>query len=154
MQRSGQVMHTYVMRCAIWYHLYNLNNVKNTHGGLLLLVKSKSLLRACNFTKSNTPPWVFFTFFKLYKWYQIAPSITYMYYTYIFEPATLLKVALFHGCFSRFLNCTNGTKLRSASHICIIYTFLKTFGESIFSVSCKLVFSPSVSITQNLVGRT
>ena len=45
---------------AIWYHFYNLKNVKNTHGGVRLL----------NFTKSNTPPWVFFTFFKLYKWYQ------------------------------------------------------------------------------------
>ena len=22
-----------VMFCAIWYHLYNLNNMKNTHGG-------------------------------------------------------------------------------------------------------------------------
>ena len=22
----------YVMFCAIWYHLYNLKNVKNTHG--------------------------------------------------------------------------------------------------------------------------
>ena len=29
------------------------------------------------FTKSNTPPWEFFTFFKLYKWYQIAQSISY-----------------------------------------------------------------------------
>ena len=27
-------------------------------------------------TKSNTPSWVFFTFFKLYKWYQIAQNIT------------------------------------------------------------------------------
>ena len=27
------------MRCAIWQHLYNLKNVKNTHGGLLILVK-------------------------------------------------------------------------------------------------------------------
>ena len=26
-------------------------------------------------------------------------------------PAILLKVALLHGCFSRFLNCTNVTKL-------------------------------------------
>ena len=26
---------------------------------------------ACNFTKSSTPSWVFFTFLKLYKWYQI-----------------------------------------------------------------------------------
>ena len=33
--------------------------------------------KACNFTKSNTPPWVFFTFFKLYKWYQIAQSASY-----------------------------------------------------------------------------
>ena len=28
-----------VMRCAVWYHLYNLKNVKNTHGGVLILVK-------------------------------------------------------------------------------------------------------------------
>ena len=27
------------------------------------------------------------------------------------KPATLLKVLLLHGCFSRFLNCTNGTKI-------------------------------------------
>ena len=27
------------MRCAIWYHLHNLKNVKNTHEGVLLLVK-------------------------------------------------------------------------------------------------------------------
>ena len=33
--------------------------------------------KACNFTKINTPPWVFFTFLKLYKWYQIALRITY-----------------------------------------------------------------------------
>ena len=32
---------------------------------------------ACNFTKSNILPWVFFTFFKLCKWYQIAQHITY-----------------------------------------------------------------------------
>ena len=30
---------SYVVRCAIWYHLYNLKNVKNTHGGVLILVK-------------------------------------------------------------------------------------------------------------------
>ena len=46
-----------VMRCAIWYHLYNLKHVKNTHGGVLLLVKSQA--KACNFNKSNTPPWLF-----------------------------------------------------------------------------------------------
>ena len=29
----------YVMLCAIWYHFYNLRNVKNIHGRVLLLVK-------------------------------------------------------------------------------------------------------------------
>ena len=28
-----------MMRYTIWYHLHNLKNVKNTHGGVLLLVK-------------------------------------------------------------------------------------------------------------------
>ena len=33
------------MFCAIWYHLKNFKNVKNTYGGVLLLVKlqAKSL---------------------------------------------------------------------------------------------------------------
>ena len=34
---------------------------ENTHGGV----------------RTNTPPWLFFTFFKLYKWYQIAQRVTY-----------------------------------------------------------------------------
>ena len=33
---------------------------------------------ACNFTRSNTLPWVFFTFSKFYSWYQIAQRITYL----------------------------------------------------------------------------
>ena len=55
------------MPCAIWHCLYNLKNVKNTHGGMLLLVN-----------KSNTLPWVFLTFFKLHKWYQTAQRTTYV----------------------------------------------------------------------------
>ena len=67
----------YVMLCAIWYNLYNSNNVKNAHAGVLRLVKLQ-----------------------------------------VFRPQLyLLKVTLLHGCFSRLLNCTNDTKLRSASYI-------------------------------------
>ena len=33
------LIYHYVVRCIIWYHLYNLKNVKNTRGGMLLLVK-------------------------------------------------------------------------------------------------------------------
>ena len=62
----------YMMFCAIWYHFYNLKNVKNTHRGVLLLG---------------------------------------------YKPETLIKVTLHHGCFSRFLNCTSGTKSRNASNI-------------------------------------
>ena len=53
----------YEMICAICYHLYNLINVKNTNGGVLL---------------SNTRPWGFSRFIKLYKRYQIAQRITYI----------------------------------------------------------------------------
>ena len=44
--------------------MYSLKNKKNTHGGVLLLVKLQIFS-------------LFFTFFKLYKWYQIAQHITY-----------------------------------------------------------------------------
>ena len=63
------VRYSYEMLCTIWYHLYNLKNVKKSHGRVLLL-------KVCSFTKSSTPPWVFFMIFKLYKWYQIAQRIT------------------------------------------------------------------------------
>ena len=67
--RTGKLLHLWCFArfgtiCTIY-----LNNVKNTHGGVLLLVK---LQAKSYFTKSNIPRWVFFTFFKLYKCYQIA----------------------------------------------------------------------------------
>ena len=49
-------------------------NVKNVHGGVILLVKLQA--EAYNFTKSNTPPWVFLTLFKMYIWNQIVQHIT------------------------------------------------------------------------------
>ena len=52
------------------------------------------------------------------------------------KPTTLLKLTLFHGCFSRFLNCTNGIKLRKVPHI------TKKF-HSIISITH---FTPLVSI--------
>ena len=51
-----------VMHCAIWYHLWELKNAKKA--------------KACNFNKSNIPPWVFFMLLKLYKRYQITQSIS------------------------------------------------------------------------------
>ena len=50
----------YVLRCAIWYYLDSLKNVKNTNVGVLHLVKVQA--EACNLTKRNAAPRVFFTF--------------------------------------------------------------------------------------------
>ena len=61
--------------------IYSLKNVKNSHGGVLLLVKLQG--SDYNFTKSNIPPWVFFMFFKLQKWYQIAQSVSYSNYNLV-----------------------------------------------------------------------
>ena len=83
--RWVEVVKRNVVHCSIWYHLYNLKNVKNIHGGVLLLVKLQA--SACNFTKSNTPLWVFFTFFKLYEWYQIAQRTTYN-YTFLYKDSS------------------------------------------------------------------
>ena len=50
------------------------------------------------------------------------------------KPATLLKLTLLHGCFSRFLNCTNATKSRNASQMWLNSQFpasLITFTEEI-----------------------
>ena len=33
------------------------------------------------------------------------------------KPASLRKLTLLHGCFSRFLNCTNGTKSHNVPHL-------------------------------------
>ena len=72
---NGLAVNHFVVRCAISYHVDNLENVKNTHEGVLLLVKLHA--EACNFTKSNSPSWVFFTFFKLYESCKIAQSTTF-----------------------------------------------------------------------------
>ena len=48
---------------TIGYHSHNLKTVKNTLWVVL--------------PKSNTSPWVFFKFFKLYKWYQNPQSLAY-----------------------------------------------------------------------------
>ena len=56
-QGSINSISTNEMFFAICHHLYNLKNVKNSHGEVLLLVKL--LAKTCNFTKNCTLPWMF-----------------------------------------------------------------------------------------------
>ena len=53
-------------------------------------------------------------------------------------PATLLKVTLIHGSFSRFLNCKNGTKSRKASHI---YTRISILNQILHFKAFTLLIS-------------
>ena len=61
------------MLCAIWYHLQNLKNVKNTYEGVILLIKLQL------YEKYQYSIGVFHVF-KLNKRYQIAQSVTYCVY--------------------------------------------------------------------------
>ena len=68
------------------------HNCRNRSGAL------RDLVPFVQFKKREKHPWKRVNFSKL-------------------KPATLLKLTLFHGCFSRSLNFTNGAKSRNASHI-------------------------------------
>ena len=52
--------------------------------------------------------------------------------------ATLLKVTLLHGCFSRFQNCTDGTKSGKASDMLQPIYFDREMG--FINVSVEVVF--------------
>ena len=79
-----------VMLCAIWYHFYNLKNVKNTHGAVLPVLKLQA--STSNATKKNTSPWGFCTFLKLYEWCQITKK----HFNNSFETFTLHSDFTFH----------------------------------------------------------
>ena len=57
---GGIQIYKYETLCTIWCDLCNLKNEKNTHGGVLILIKLQT--ETCNFTKSDTPSCLFFPF--------------------------------------------------------------------------------------------
>ena len=98
---------------------------KNYSGDHKLFLKSlkipgtfKKNINICD-TLRNLVPFVKFKEWEKQPW----RSVT-------FRPATLLKVTLLHGCFSGFLYCTNGTKLR-----CHIYQKILLLSKYFF---CKV----------------
>ena len=70
------------------------------HGGVLILVKLQAS-PFVQFKKREKHPWRNVNYSKVAG----------------LKPATLLKLTLLHGCFLRFLYCTNGTKSRNAPHL-------------------------------------
>ena len=56
-------------------------------------------------------------------WYHLYNLKTWRSVAFSTKVTLLLNVTLFHGCFTRFLNCINGTKLRNASQLYCLYIF-------------------------------
>ena len=61
-----------------------------------------------------------------------------------YQAFSLLKITLLHGCFSRFLNCTNGTKLRRASHIFCSFMEKQCFFVNIINIE-KFLFKIKIA---------
>ena len=55
--------------------LLDANERNSLQLSVMILISCLCRAFACNFTKSNTPPWMFFTFLKLYEWYQMASQL-------------------------------------------------------------------------------
>ena len=60
-----------------------------------------------NFTRINAPLWVFSTFFKLYKWYQITHRIT------IYQPLFLMKINFNKKSFGSWKQCMTSAIMSS-----------------------------------------
>ena len=74
----------------------------------------------CNFTKIKTPPWVFFMFFKLYKWYQIAQrTIVFHKSYYFFNP-----------------NCPGGEWAHCAHPLCRFFDCCILTGRALKLILC------------------
>ena len=86
------------MLCAIWYHLYNSKNLRNTDGGVFDLVP-----------------------FIQFKNLRNTDGGVLLLVNCMLQPATLLEVTLLHECFSRVLNSTKCTKSCKASQILVQY---------------------------------
>ena len=70
-----RILHEIVVRCVIWYHLYNLKNLKSTHGGVLILITLlhgyfSRFLNCTNATKSCSASHIDY-------WYIIIRNIKY-----------------------------------------------------------------------------
>ena len=109
--------------CAICYHLYELKNAKATHGGVMLLVKFH--VSPASWIKVSFLHGFSSTFFKLYKWYQIAQSITKCIHWHLFSFLTQKRRII-------ILQLNNCDKIRC---IYYIWDFMSSFKKDNFTVS-------------------
>ena len=124
------MLKVYQMFCAIRYQLFNLNNVKNTHGGTSRNVKLeeckaaglhyswKYIIRR-NVNSDLSIVTIFWSLVEsigvIKKMKEILLTEKEMVFLVLLYFHALLNVIILHGCFSRFLNCSISIKYRDAS---------------------------------------
>ena len=106
--------------CAIWFHLYKLKNLKNTHGGALFLVKLQviQIVRNC---ASTTNMKLHATFFEVqtilvnYYWESFTEGVL------IYREKILARVIIFQWITNReyFFKGSNVTPVK------VLFIFLK-----------------------------
>ena len=113
------------MFCTIWYRLYNFKNVKNTHGGMSLLVKLHAYITHGNikevmstqiFLYILTIFWSLVESIGVSKWKKIYWQKK-RWYSYVIIFPCITKSNNPRWVFFTFLNCTNGIKSSNASNI-------------------------------------
>ena len=85
------ILKVYQIFCSIWYHEYNFKNVKNTHGGMSLLVTLQVYI-----TKSNTPWWVFLIFYLIFRTVLSFTCLSHKFLVRINENELFQHVAFLH----------------------------------------------------------
>ena len=71
--------------CMKKQYIYEYCDVLHDLVPFVQFKKREKPMEECHFHLSSIPPWVFFTFFKLYKWYQIKQNITIFIYVLVFH---------------------------------------------------------------------
>ena len=98
-------------------------------------------MKVCDFTKSNYPPWVFFTFIKSCKWHQIVQSIQYV--------VSFTEIGIFHCTY--MINVLKGQniKLQNILTMRIYYFIIWKFEDNYFHHMLFWKIRNTQSVTSN-----
>ena len=99
LKKTPTYKNTHVMRCEMWYHLYNLKNAKNTHGGVLILVKLQA-------SAQRTTHDIYFTGSQYLQFVIIVFVSRFQYFPFFFRSSEIRPTLK-----------TKGTKLEKSKHV-------------------------------------
>ena len=139
-----------MVRCTIWYYLYNFEKCEKHRWRSVNFRKV-----AGNFTKISTLSWVFFTFFKLYKWYQTAQRTTYI-LSYVWVRSSNKMIPIYFLRLSKVWRILHHRSVgwvhkKMLLNACTFWHFLLFFIIKIVFLSFLFVFFEEVSNFRNRI---